>query len=282
MTAVRGGGGTRDDSKMRPLAVSFAASGRTTAVRGGSGTGDDSKMRPLAVSIVLQSSLRTAPSASSSDCRSIASLSLPIAAAIGAATTFFSVLVFAGSSTASTPQPASQPSSVGTGNDTAGEATSLHSFTVFGAQRSSLGTAAAVQVFATCSAGAAEGADVAATSAAASDAESGKASITRPRSARIVRGSCQREEREVVGETWSGVCASGGGEGGRAVDPGRAAVGRAQVALERGAPVFRDAGTTQLPRSRRPSQREATRQLHAAKRPAHRGSWRRCSALYLP
>ena len=73
-------------------------------------------------------------------------------------TTFFSVLVFAGSSTASTPQPASQPSSVGTGNDTAGEATSLHSFTVFGAKRSSLGTAAA-----------AEGADIAATSAAAGD-----------------------------------------------------------------------------------------------------------------
>jgi hypothetical protein len=39
---------------------------------------------PLAVSIVLQSSLRTATGASSSDCRSIASLSLPIATAIGA------------------------------------------------------------------------------------------------------------------------------------------------------------------------------------------------------
>ena len=194
-------------------------------------------------------------------------------------------MVFAGSSTASTPQPASQPSSVGTGNDTAGEATSLHSFTVFGAQRSSLGTAAAapVQVFATCSAGAAEGADIAATSAAAGDVESGKASVTRPRSARVDRGSCQREEREVMSESvvrrvckWGGRGA-GGWEGSRSRQSGRA-----QVALERGAPVFRDAGTTQLPRSRRPSQREAMRQLHAAKRPAHRGSWRRCSALYLP
>ena len=84
MTAVRGGGGTGDDSKMRPLAVSIAASGRTTAVLGGGGTCDDSKTRPLAVPIVLQSSLRTATGASSSDCRRIASLSLPIATAIGA------------------------------------------------------------------------------------------------------------------------------------------------------------------------------------------------------
>ena len=187
-------------------------------------------------------------------------------------TTFFSVLVFAGSSTASTPQPASQPSSVGTGNDTAGEATSLHSFTVFGAKRSSLGTAAA-----------AEGADIAATSAAAGDVESGKASVTRPRSARVDRGSCQREEREVMSESvvrrvckWGG----GGGVGGQSIPAERPSA--EQVALERGAPVFRDAGTTQLPRSRRPSQREAMRQVHAAKRPAHRGSWRRCSALYLP
>jgi hypothetical protein len=131
-------------------------------------------------------------------------------------TTFFSVLVFAGSSTASTPQPASQPSSVGTGNDTAGEATSLHSFTVFGAKRSSLGTAAA-----------AEGADIAATSAAAGDVESGKASVTRPRSARVDRGSCQREAREVMSESvvrrvckWGGGGA-GGWEGSRSRQSGR-------------------------------------------------------------
>jgi hypothetical protein len=85
-------------------------------------------------------------------------------------------------------------------------------------------------VFAACSAGAAEGADIAATSAAAGDVESGKASVTRPRSARVDRGSCQREEREVMSESVvRRVCKWGGGVGGQSIPAERPSPGSARA-----------------------------------------------------
>ena len=50
-----------------------------------------------------------------------------------------------------------------------------------------------------------ERADVAATSVAAGDAESGEASVATPRSAEVDRGGCQKEDCEARSETRSGV-----------------------------------------------------------------------------